>query len=182
VAQPKVDKEGAEKVKEKYDVERALGEQKSQKDLEKAALTDEKLAVRLAKQERKRKALALLDQVESGKAQIVTSQEALKLQVLRKETVKEYLETFLLGLAVILGKRPAADLKFDPEASYERLAGGLNKVAPEFAIQLESGSGYADIAVGIAGVGKQVWDTISGPDIKPKEIEEGKDEKRAGSD
>lgn len=164
----KLDREGAEKVQEKYEVEKNLADQKAQKDLEKAAQTDPKLAARLAKAERKKKALTLLDDIDSGKVSLISSQLAQK-AILRKETVKEYLETFLLGLAIVLGKRPASDLKFDPDASYDRLASGLNKVSPEFAMQLEEGSGYADIAVGVAGVGKQVWDTITGPDVKPKE-------------
>src|SRR5574341_610116 len=148
---PKIDKEGAGAVVQEYEVERALEAAKSQKDLEKAALTDEKAAARLAKAERKRKGLALLDDIDAGKVSIVGSRGP---ETLKKETVKEYLETFLLGLAVILGKKPASDLKFDPEASYDRLASGLNKIAPEFAAQLEAGSGYADLAVGVAGVGK----------------------------
>jgi hypothetical protein len=166
--QPKIiDQEGAEKVQQEYEVKQALKEQEEQKQLEKAALTDQKAAGRLAKAERKRKGLALLDDIDSGKVTLVSSQEVQK-AILRKETVKEYLETFLLGLAVILGKRPLGDIKFDLEQSYERLASGINKVSPEFAMQLEEGSGYADIAVGLAGVGKQVWDTISQPTIEPE--------------
>lgn len=170
-----------EKIETKLKVKEALDTKKEEKQLSEAAPYDLDLAKKQAKlqavRERKQKAFELYDRVEAGQAQIVEKGKRLEL---RPETISEFVNTGLIALAVLLGKKPAKEaLQFSLKSSCEKMASGLNKCFPELAAGLEGGSGYADLAVGVAGIGKEVWETVTAEPVKSEEGESERDTKKA---